>query len=151
MIRTLTQCSMVITAIVLLTLMLPASAQTQAMNPESMLETPEILNDLTPAPPVPNLETAPDVVPQSPQWARLQRRMDCNSLAYVKLLLESRGQFLYGAGGFRESTSDTDPFPGVIITRNPTTLEYTLLLIKPKIDVACVIHIGESFRVITEE
>ena len=46
MIRTLTQCSMVITAIVLLTLMLPATAQTQAMNPDTLLETPEILNDL---------------------------------------------------------------------------------------------------------
>ena len=55
MIRTLTQCSMVITAIVLLTLMLPASAQTQAMNPDTLLETPEILNDLNPAPPTPEL------------------------------------------------------------------------------------------------
>ena len=151
MIRTLTQCSMVITAIVLLTLMLPASAQTQAMNPDTLLETPEILNDLNPAPPTPELAPTPELSPEAPEWARLQRRMDCNSLAYIKMILESRGQFLYGAGGFREGPADTDPFPGVIITRNPTTLEYTLLLIKPKIDVACVIHIGNSFKVITEE
>ena len=151
MIRTLTQCSMVITAIVLLTLMLPATAQTQAMNPDTLLETPEILNDLNPAPPTPEMAPSPELRPEAPAWARLQRQMNCNSLAYIKMILESRGQFLYGAGGFREGPTDTDPFPGVIITRNPTTLQYTLLLIKPKIDVACVIHIGNSFRVITEE
>ena len=68
MIRTLTQCSMVITAIVLLTLMLPATAQTQAMNPDTLLETPEILNDLNPAPPTPELR------PEAPAWAILHHQ-----------------------------------------------------------------------------
>ena len=151
MIRTLTQCSMVITAIVLLTLMLPATAQTQAMNPDTLLETPEILNDLNETPPTPELAPTPELIPEAPQWAQLNRRMDCNSLAYIKLLLEGRGQFLYAAGGFRPDEIYNDPFPGIIITRNPTTLEYTAILIKPDVDVACVIHVGQSIRSIVEE
>ena len=145
MIRTLTQCSMVITAIVLLTLMLPATAQAQAMNPGTLLETPEILNDLNETPPTPEL------IPEAPQWVQLNRRMDCNSLAYIKILLQGRGQFLYAAGGFRPDEIYNDPFPGIIITRNPTTLEYTAILIKPDIDVACIIHVGQSIRSIVEE
>ena len=148
MIRTLTQCSMVITAIVLLTLMLPASAQTQAMNPESMLETIEIPGiDNTP-------EVTPEVTPGIPpspsEWVRIARAMDCNSLAYIKSLLDARGQFLWAAGGFRDGWSTTDPFNGLIIVRNAVTLEYTAMLIKADVDLACVIHTGQSIRSIME-
>jgi hypothetical protein len=135
---------MVITAIVLLALMLPASAQTQAMNPESMLETLEIPGiDDTP-------EVTPDLPPSPSEWVRITRGMDCNSLAYIKSVLDARGQFLWAAGGFRDGWSTTDPFNGLIIVRNEATLEYTALLIKADINIACVIHSGQSIRSVAE-
>ena len=41
-----------------------------------------------------------------------------------------------------------DPFDGIIITRNEITLEYTVLLIKSDLNIACVVAGGQSFELV---
>ena len=44
----------------------------------------------------------------------------------------------------------TDPFDVVVITRNPETFEYTILLIKTEQNIACVIASGTSMKTVDE-
>jgi hypothetical protein len=135
-----------IATFLLLAILVPVQGNTQVLEDlkpfdDGMQIIPKIEENIVP--PTPRL-------PSPSEWIRIARGMDCNSLAYIKSLLDARGQILWVAGGF-SGTSSSDPFNGLVIVRDPVTLEYTALLIKAEIDIACVIHSGQAIRAVDEQ
>ena len=128
---------------------LPASAQSQAMTPDSMLDTIEIPGMANPEV-VPN--TTPEVEPQpmEEQWRRVTRSLACHSIHYIKELLESRGQFIWGIGQKSPEYIPQDPFDGIVFTRSPTTNEWTIIAVKKEIAVGCIIIAGTKFTTVNE-
>lgn len=106
------------------------------------------LNPTVPLPvePVPEVEQAP--TPEASPWRQINRVITCNSLGIVRNILETNGQTIYATGIKRPEYLPMDPFDGVIITRNEITLEYTVLLIKSDMNVACVLAGGQRFEVV---
>lgn len=132
-------------AFILMLVILPAFAVAEPMNPSTLLETPIIEKQ--------NKETTPeDVEPANPisQWKYLNRQILCNSLEILKAILTSRGQELFVTGTKPPEYVPTDPFDVVVITRNPETFEYTILLVKTDQNLACVIASGTSMKTIDE-
>jgi hypothetical protein len=104
------------------------------------------LNPTVPLPvePVPEVEQAPEVSP----WRQINRVITCNSLGIVRNILETNGQTIYATGYKTPEYLPMDPFDGVIITRNEITLEYTILLIKSDLNIACVLAGGNRFEIV---
>ena len=131
-----------IVAFILMLFLLPAFADAQSMNPDSLLEVDPLIQEEpkveTPAPPLTN------------EWKSLNRLLACNSLDYIKAILTSRGYEIWAAGGKNPDYQPNDPFDSVIITRNPVTLEFIILLIKPEINFACIIAGGQEIKTIDE-
>jgi hypothetical protein len=129
--------------------MLPASAQSQAMTPESMLETIEI-------PGIQNPEVIPETVipkadvPLDRQWRPVNRTLACHSLNYIKATLESRGQYIWGIGEKLPEYIPQDPFDGIIFFRSPITNEWTIVAVKKDILVGCIIIAGTKFTTVNE-
>jgi hypothetical protein len=73
--------------------------------------------------------------------------MGCQSIPNVRLFLEARGIITW-ASGFNQSQPDV--FDGVIISRNPETLEYAVLLVNLQNSVACIIAIGDEIKLLEE-
>ncbi len=106
------------------------------------------LNPTVPLPvePVPEVEQAP--TPEASPWRQINRVITCNSLGIVRNILETNGQTIYATGIKTPEYLPMDPFDGVIITRNEITLEYTVLLIKSDLNIACVLAGGQRFEVV---
>jgi hypothetical protein len=112
-------------------------AHAQSIGPDSLIQEPM---------------TPPPVQPQAPdqsqlQFKMLQRQMGCQSIPNVRLFLEARGIITW-ASGFNQSQPDV--FDGVIISRNPETLEYAVLLVNLQNSVACIIAIGDEIKLLEE-
>ena len=102
------------------------------------------LNPTLPTPSTPEVEQAPEVSP----WRQINRVITCNSLGVVRNILETNGQTIYATGYKSPEYLPMDPFDGVIITRNEITLEYTILLIKSDLNIACVLAGGNRFEIV---
>lgn len=110
--------------------------------------TAQELNPVMPVEPAPEIEQAPPSV--APQWRTLNRQISCNAQGLVREVLETSGQTLYATGFKRPEYIPSDPFDGIVITRNETTLEYTVLLIKSDLNIACVLAGGERFDLVED-
>lgn len=108
------------------------------------------LNPAVPLPvePVPEVEQTP--IPEASPWRQINRAITCNSLGIVRNILETNGQTIYATGIKRPEYLPMDPFDGIIITRNEITLEYTVLLIKSDMNVACVLAGGQRFEIVED-
>lgn len=104
------------------------------------------LNPTLPAPATPEVEQTP--TPEVSPWRQINRVITCNSLGIVRNILETNGQTIYATGIKRPEYLPQDPFDGIIITRNEITLEYTVLLIKTDLNIACVLAGGQRFEVV---
>lgn len=102
------------------------------------------LNPTLPTPSTPEVEQAPEVSP----WRQINRVITCNSLGVVRNILETNGQTIYATGYKSPEYLPMDPFDGIIITRNEITLEYTVLLIKSDLNIACVVAGGQRFELV---
>jgi len=131
----------IIVAFILMLFLLPAFAEAQSMNPDSLLEVDPLIQE------EPKVET-PQLLTN--EWKSLNRLLACNSLDYIKSILTSRGYEMWAAGGKNPDYMPQDPFDSVIITRNPVTLEFIILLIKPEINIACIIAGGQEIKTIDE-
>ena len=140
--------SYVIGAFLLILLVLPSfassNAQAQPMNPSTLLETPNAVEDQT------EPEATPEDVPQISQWKYLNRQILCNTIQVIKTILTTRGQELLVTGAKPPEYVPTDPFDAIIITRNPETMEYTILIVKTDQNLACVIASGTSMKTVEE-
>jgi len=140
--------SYVIGTFLLLLLVLPtfasSNAEAQPMNPSTLLETPNAVEDQT------EPEATPEDVPQISQWKYLNRQILCNTIQVIKTILTTRGQELLVTGHKPPEYVPTDPFDAIIITRNPETMEYTILIVKTDQNLACVIASGTSMKTIEE-
>lgn len=104
------------------------------------------LNPVMPVEPAPEIQQAP--TPEAAPWRQINRIITCNAMGTVRNILESNGQTMYATGIKRPEYLPQDPFDGIIITRNEITLEYTVLLIKASMNVACVIASGERLDLV---
>jgi len=116
--------------------------------------TAQALSPVLPLPvePAPEVEQTPtpEVLP-SPEvspWRQINRVITCNSLGIVRNILETNGQTIYATGIKTPEYLPMDPFDGIIITRNEITLEYTILLIKSDLNIACVLAGGNRFEIL---
>ena len=140
--------SYVIGAFLLILLVLPSfassNAQAQPMNPGTLLETPNIVENQT------EPEATPEDVPEISEWRYLNRQILCNTIQVVKTILTTRGQELLATGAKLPGYVPSDPFDAIIITRNPETMEYTILIVKTDQNLACVIASGTSMKTVEE-
>lgn len=104
------------------------------------------LNPTLPAPATPEVEQTP--TPEVSPWRQINRVITCNSLGIVRNILETNGQTIYATGYKSPEYLPMDPFDGIIITRNEITLEYTVLLIKSDLNIACVLAGGQRFEIV---
>jgi hypothetical protein len=104
------------------------------------------LNPTLPAPATPEVEQTP--TPEVSPWRQINRVITCNSLGIVRNILETNGQTIYATGYKSSEYLPMDPFDGIIITRNEITLEYTVLLIKSDLNIACVLAGGQRFEIV---
>ena len=133
-------------AVLLTLVMLPAFADAQSMNPDSLLELDPNIPQQEIKPEV-NPEIKPEVKPEvTAGWRMLNRGLACNTMEAVKSLLTSRGQVLWAGGGKQRNYMPQDPFDNLIITRNPLTKEFTVVLIKPELNLACIIAGGQKLE-----
>ena len=141
--------SYVIGTFLLLLLVLPSfassNAEAQPMNPDTLLETPNVVEEQK------EPEATPEsVVPPVSQWKYLNRQILCNTIQVLKTILTTRGQELIVTGAKPPEYVPSDPFDAVIITRNPETMEYTILIVKTDQNLACVIASGTSMKTVEE-
>jgi hypothetical protein len=108
--------------------------------------TAQEVNPIMPIEPAPEIQQAPP--PLATPWRTLNRQITCNAQGLVRDILETSGQTMYASGFKRPEYIPSDPFDGIIITRNEITLEYTVLLIKSDLNIACVLAGGERFELI---
>ena len=108
--------------------------------------TAQELNPVMPVEPTPEIQQAPPPIAQP--WRTLNRQITCNAQGLVRDILETSGQTMYASGFKRPEYIPSDPFDGIIITRNEVTLEYTVLLIKSDLNIACVLAGGERFELV---
>ena len=83
-------------------------------------------------------------------WQKTNRVLTCNAMNVVRVLLEDQGQYIYATGIKSQVYIPADPFDGVIITKNPTAKEYTIMLVKTDFKSVCVVAPGQRFDIITE-
>ena len=110
--------------------------------------TAQELNPVMPIEPAPEIQQAPP--PLAQPWRTLNRQITCNAQGLVRDILETSGQTMYASGYKRPEYIPSDPFDGIVITRNEITLEYTVLLIKSDLNIACVLAGGERFELIVD-
>jgi len=104
------------------------------------------LNPVMPVEPAPEVEQAP--TPEVTPWKQINRVITCNSLGFIRNILETNGQTIYATGYKTPEYLPMEPFDGIIITRNEVTLEYTVLLIKSDLNIACVLAGGQRFELV---
>ena len=104
-----------------------------------------------PVEPVPEVEQSPTPAPEAAPWRQINRIITCNAMGTVRNILEANGQTIYATGIKRPEYLPQDPFDGIIITRNEITLEYTVLIIKSSMNVACVLAGGERFELVEDQ
>lgn len=124
------------------------SVNAQTIDPNSMLG-----NEL---PSEPDVQEVPEQnIPDSGgglQFIPLPLTSKCLSMSDMKGLVEyiMRQETLvigYNGLAYRQMS----PFDGLIIARNETSLEYTVLLINSNADLACIVAIGTKMQLKSEQ
>tara|TARA_B100000900_G_scaffold57693_1_gene43249 strand:- start:2059 stop:2511 length:453 start_codon:yes stop_codon:yes gene_type:complete len=116
-------------------------ANAQAIDPNSMLGN--------------ELSDMPEVNPEDPgplEFVPLPLTAKCLPMAAMKGLVENimrQETLVIGFNGMH--TQQNSPFDGLIIARNPITLEYTVMLISSGGDAACIIAIGTQMQLKSEQ
>jgi hypothetical protein len=121
-----------------------AYAKAQTINPDSMLNNDNIIQE----PSVPNI---PDSQPNlSKEWVQLNRGVLCNSMGMVREMLKTmRGQTTWAAAG--NAMSSSDPFNAVVIVRNPETHSYSIVLMRTESNIACIIATGVGLELLNTQ
>ncbi len=107
--------------------------------------------NVTPVQPVdPTPELQPEIQMEPQPWQQFNRQLTCNSMGVVRTILEQNGQYIYASGIKSPAYIPSDPFDGIIITKNPITSEYTIMLVKTNLNLACVVAAGQRFDILPE-
>tara|TARA_R100000030_G_scaffold93897_1_gene80333 strand:+ start:220 stop:627 length:408 start_codon:yes stop_codon:yes gene_type:complete len=115
-------------------------AHAQTIDPNSMLG-----NELSDMP-------EPDPNEGPVQFIPLPLTAKCLPMGAMKQLIEGvMGQVTYVLGYNGMHTQQSSPFDGLIIARNPETLEYTVLLVSSGGEAACIVAIGTRMQLKSEQ
>lgn len=79
-------------------------------------------------------------------WIAHQRLLQCHSMSNVRNYTLARGQIIVLSGFKAPNYVPSDPFEGMIITKNPNTNEYTLLLVQVSTGLTCIVQMGSSIQ-----
>lgn len=79
-------------------------------------------------------------------WVPHNRALTCHNMGNVRDYLTSLGQAIILSGFKHPSYIPNDPFDGMIVTRNPLTGEYTILLVQTDTGLACIVQMGTALR-----
>ena len=96
-----------------------------------------------------NSEDDKDAVEQlwdSTGWIVHQRPLQCHSMQNVRAYTIARGQDIIMSGYKAPGYVASDPFNGMILTRNAITGEYTLLMVQTSTGMTCIVQMGTSLQ-----
>jgi len=79
-------------------------------------------------------------------WMTHQRMLQCHSIDNVRAYTMARGQDIILSGFKAPNYVPSDPFEGMIITRNPITGEYTLILVQVTTGLTCIVQMGTAIQ-----
>ena len=79
-------------------------------------------------------------------WVQHTRIMTCHSMMNVREYTSARGQVIILSGFKQPGYLPGDPFDGLIITQNPITGEYMLLLVQVSTGLTCIVQMGTSIQ-----
>ena len=131
--------------LVLVIASLPVHAQ--GISPEDMLkkDKPELQLETIPET---DVKPSPGTPPRFEEPYNLNRLITCDKADIMREYLSYYNQQTWVIG-FNRLAHAGDPFTGLIITRNPINLAYTVLLLMPN-GSACVIATGTEIKPIDE-
>lgn len=95
--------------------------------------------------PMPEPDTAPEIIPpqiQLPPVYRVNRDIPCTEFAMVKAILESQNQSPIAQGRAR---NPDEVFVQLVVTHNPQTAEFNIIIVNADNTVACNIYTGLGF------
>jgi len=90
--------------------------------------------------------TDPDLGWDDTGWIAHQRLLQCHSISNVRAYTMARGQQIILSGFKAPQYVPSDPFEGMIITKNPITGEYTLLLVQVSTGLTCIVQMGTALQ-----
>lgn len=141
--------NLILSLVVLFTISNVSYAQT--VSPDSLLDGSPPMTNTTPDQEKKQVEEDPES--QMPTqswdetgWIRHNRALQCHSMANVRAFTMSRGQQIILSGFKAPQYVPSDPFEGLIITHNPTTNEYTLLLVQVSTGLTCIVQMGTAIQ-----
>lgn len=142
--------NLILSLVVLFTISNVSYAQT--VSPDSLLDSsPPDMSTTTPDKEKKQVEEDPES--QMPTqswdetgWIQHNRALQCHSMANVRAYTMARGQEIILSGFKNPQYVPSDPFEGLIITHNPITGEYTLLLIQVSTGLTCIVQMGTSIQ-----
>ena len=79
-------------------------------------------------------------------WIVHQRPLQCHSMQNVRAYTMARGQNIIMSGYKAPGYVASDPFDGMILTRNAVTGEYTLLFVQTSTGMTCIVQMGTSLQ-----
>jgi hypothetical protein len=79
-------------------------------------------------------------------WIVHQRPLQCHSMQNVRAYTIARGQDIIMSGYKAPGYVASDPFDGMILTRNAITGEYTLLMVQTSTGMTCIVQMGTSLQ-----
>jgi len=91
-------------------------------------------------------KTNPPLTWDETGWIAHQRLLQCHSMSNVRNYTLARGQIIVLSGFKAPNYVPSDPFEGMIITKNPNTGEYTLLLVQVSTGLTCIVQMGSSIQ-----
>jgi len=91
--------------------------------------------------------TAEEELPWDDQgWTIHTRALQCHSMGNVRAYTMARGQQIVMSGFKNPGYVPNDPFDGLILTRNPLTGEYTVLMVQVSTGLTCIVQMGTSLQ-----
>ena len=129
----------------------------QTVNPDSLLDSsPPIMNNSPEADKSKDKSTKESTEDKAEEpeeklwdtegWVHHDRRLTCHSMMNVREYTSARGQMIILSGFKNPGYLPSDPFDGMIITRNPITGEYTLLLVQVSTGFTCIVQMGTAIQ-----
>lgn len=141
--------NLILSLVVLFTISNVSYAQT--VSPDSLLDGSPPMTNTTPEQEKKQVEEDPES--QMPMqswdetgWIRHDRALQCHSMANVRAFTMARGQEIILSGFKNPQYVPSDPFEGLIITHNPTTNEYTVLLVQVSTGLTCIVQMGTAIQ-----
>jgi len=140
--------NLILSLVVLFTISNVSYAQT---GPDSLLDSSPPMTNTTPEQEKKQVEEDPESQMPTQSWDQTSwighnRTLQCHSMANVRAYTMARGQEIILSGAKHPQYIPEDPFDGLIITHNPTTNEYTLLLVQVSTGLTCIVQMGTSIQ-----